>query len=186
MNGEGLNEKVAVKKEEKVGVAEPKVTTIVSDKDAAVANIIASQGTQFPSVKVIEEKQNIWALPPECKEFEAKYSFKWVSKDPRMLDRSVIKGWKLCTKILCSWMKDLRFAAHGGIERYGHILAFRPVEISAAFRLKYQKKSNDAIKVATKEDIKDKKGSEFYTAKISSKGDGSDDNPQGLVQDRDF
>ena len=173
------------KKEEKVEKPVEPTTRQLSDKDAHVANVIASQAEGFPSVDVVEKTQNLFELPKECKLHQNKYDFRWVSKDPRMLDRAQVKGWRYVNRANCSWIPQYLIGAHGGVEKYGHILAFRPVELSSAYREKYRAKSIANIKEAKKDDVRDKKDSPFYTAKMSSP-DGDDKEAGGLVQDRDF
>jgi len=156
---------------------------VISEKDAAIANTIASQG-DFPDISVVEKHQNLFDLPKECIPVYDKYDFRWVSKDTRMIDRNLIKGWRICNNVRCSFLQAHNFSTNGAVEKHGHILAFRPKELSKAYRDKYQKASNDQIKAATKADEKDKDGSPFYTAKISEAEEAED--KSGMVQGRDF
>ena len=166
-------------------VKEQVVTKQLSDKDAAVASMIQSQG-MFPTVDVVEKHQNLFELPKECKPYHDKYDFRWVSKDTRMMDRAQVKGWRICNSTNTPWIPSYLIAAHGGVDKHGHILAFRPKDLSKAYRLRYQKQSIDAIKAATKDGVKDKESSPFYTAKLSSKEESTDGGAGELVQERDF
>ena len=91
-----------------------------------------------------------------------------------MLDRAVAKGWRICNRVNNPWIPNHLIAAHGGVEKLGHILGYRPHNLNEAYKLKYQKKSNDAIRAAKKDDERDKDGSPFYTAKLSPEEEKAD------------
>ena len=186
--------RVEEKKEEEVKqpkVLKPKpeaVTRTLSDKDATVAGIIESQGG-FPSVDVVEKHQNRFALPKECEPYSKKYDFRWVSKDPRMLSNAIVKGWRVCNSVNTPWMPKYLIAAHGGVETpnvHGHLLAFRPKELGDAYRMKFQRQSIESIKAAKKDGERDKKGSPFYTAKLSPDEQDKEGETEDFVQGRDF
>ena len=158
--------------------------TLVSEKDMALKQMMESQG-DFPDISVVEKFQNIFDLPKEALVKVKEYDFRWASKDTRMLERNLIKGWRICNRVLCSWFPSYVFSTNGAIEKYGHLLMFRPVVLGEAYRKKYRGISNDQIKAATKAGEKDKKGSPFYTPK-SSGSDEEEPKPGEFVQDRDF
>ena len=157
---------------------------LVSEKDAAIANLISSQG-DFPDITVVNKQQNLFDLPKDCVPVYGKYDFRWVSKDTRMIERNLIKGWRICNRILCPFLQEHNFSTNGAVEKYGHILAFRPKDLGEAYRRKYQDASNDQIKAATKAEEKDKDGSPFYTAKLSKSEEDSAGSSE-MIQDRDF
>ena len=80
---------------EETNLVKPNVP--LSDKDAVIANKILDQGG-FPDVKIIERRQNLLALPEECKAHAKKYDFRWLSKDSRMIERGLVKSKKILTE----------------------------------------------------------------------------------------
>jgi hypothetical protein len=159
---------------------------ILSDRDAEVANFINSQPKDIPSITVKEPRLNLFALPRECEPYTQEYDFRWVSKDSRMMDRAIAKGWIICNRVHNPWLPDYMFAAHGGVEKYNqHLLAFRKKEVSDAIRKRNQEQSIDNINRATKSDEKDRENSPFYTAKLTAEEERTEGG-DGLVQGRDF
>lgn len=161
---------------------------VLSDKDAQVASFIDSQPKDVP-ISVNEANQNIFALPKECEPYASKdYDFRWVSKDSRMMDRAKVKGWIVCNRVHNPWLPDYMIAAHGGVEKYGHVLAFRRKEVSNALRTKIQAQSIENINKATKTAEKDKEGSPFYSAKLSAEEERAEEGTGNseMVQGKDF
>lgn len=163
-----------------------KKQSIVSNSDAELADLIATQPTEAQiSIRTAKEI-NGWELPAEAKELEGKrYKYRWLSRDVRYLIKNRAKGWLVCNRMNSPYLKPEGFALHGGFQNAmfpDHILGFMPLEKSQTITKEQQKKSRDAVKHYT-EDIK--KDPRFYEAKIGGE-DGGDESPSGLTQGRDF
>lgn len=159
-------------------MTEPKV---LSDKNANIASFIDGQPTEFASVDVVTRHHDLFELPDYAKKEEKKFGFRWVSSDTRMLEKSRTRGWLICNRTNASFIPNTAYGLHGAVERYGHLLAFRPIELSEAYKKRVQQQSIDQIKVATKEDEKDHKDSPFYTAKLSKKEEESEEGGSGQI-----
>jgi len=147
------------------------VTRIVSQTDADIADLVASQPAD---ISVVEQRQyNQWDLPGECKEREGKdYKYRWLAKDRRMLDKARYKGWIICNSTNSSYIKSERWGLHGAIERHGHLFGCMPIRKAQEIKKANEVKSTEAVKYYT-EDIK-KNDPRFYDAKLSSEDTASD------------
>lgn len=157
-------------------------TRVLSDKDASISSFIDGQPKEFASVDTVTRHHDLFELPDYAKKEEKKYGFRWVSKDSRMLEKSRVRGWLICNNTNASFIPKNAYGLHGAVERYGHLLAFRPIELSEAYKKRVQQQSIDQIKVATKEDEKDQKDSPFYTAKLSKEEEASEGGGGQIVQ----
>ena len=148
-----------------------KITRVMSQTDAEIADLVASQPAE---ITVVEQKQyNQWELPPECQEREGKeYKYRWLSKDKRMLEKRMYEGWAICNSVNSPYIKSLRFGNHGAIERHGHLLGCMPLRKAQELKKADEVKSTEAVKYYT-EDIK-KQDPRFYDAKLSPE-DSKDD-----------
>jgi len=155
------------------------VSQAISQTDVTLKNIIDSQPKEHPRIELVGKKANIFALPKECKKVVNKYQFRWASKDRRMVERAIVKGWLICNRTNSPFLDETMFSVHGGIERFGHLLAFAPLEHVKAMRDKNSQKSRDAVKAMTEEKPKEES---FYKAKLSPEKE----IPDGLQQGRDF
>jgi hypothetical protein len=154
---------------------------VMSNTDAELSDIIASQSAEFD---IRDPKTyNPFDIPEECKVRSDKdYRYRWVSKDKRMIERAMYKGWKICNKMNSPYIPSRLFGLHGAVEKLGHLLAFIPLKKAEDMRKESGDKSREAVKLYT-EDIK--KDPRFYDAKIGEK-DGTDEQSLGLQQGRDF
>jgi len=150
---------------------EDKITRIVSQSDADIADLVASQPAD---ISVVEQRQyNQWDLPDECKEKEGKdYKYRWLAKDRRMLDKARYKGWIICNSVNSAYIKSEKFGLHGAIERHGHLLGCMPIRKAQEIKKVAGEKSAESVKYYT-EDIK-KNDPRFYDAKLSSEETTSD------------
>lgn len=160
--------------------------SIVSNSDAELADLIASQPTEEQVSVRLKKEITGWELPEGAAKLEGvSKKFRWLSKDKRQLIKSRNKGWLVCNRTNSPFLPNEGFGVHGGYQNAmypDHILGYMNIEVSRAINADNSKKSRDAVKHYT-EDIK--KDPRFYDAKIGG-DDGSDENPKGLVQGQDF
>jgi len=159
--------------------------SIISNSDADLADLIATQPTEEQISIKLRREINGWELPEEAKKLEGvTKKFRWLSRDKRYLIRNRAKGWLICNRTNSPFLPKEGFAVHGGYQNAmypDHILGYMNIEMAKAITKDQSDSSRDAVKHYT-EDIK--KDPRFYDAKIG--GDDSDDNPKGLTQGRDF
>jgi len=155
---------------------------VISQTDSEIADIIASQSTEF----TVRDKKdfNPWELPEECKEYaDKKYRYRWLSKDKRMIIRGQYKGWKICNRTNSPYIPSRLYGIHGGVERNGHVLAYMPMPMAEGIQKVAGEKSSEAVKFYTKDIKKDPR---FYEAKLGGNESDTDENSKGVVQGRDF
>lgn len=113
---------------------------LVSHTDAYVWDRMKGQPKSLDEVDVMvvtERDPNIHrlSLPAEIKEYEGKYTFRWIFKSKRAIDDACdVKGWLLANRLYFPDLPSHLFTANGSIERGDNILAFIPKAKADALR----------------------------------------------------
>ena len=172
---EGAESQPVVEKEKS---SEPLV--IMSETDAYIHERLKSQPKSFGDVKVIErfeEGQHVLSLPKELKEFKGKYSFRWLNKNKRAIDRALdVIGWNLVNRSIFSKLPDHLFTANGVIERGDAILAFMPEKQAEFIRRRPGEISRERVKNLPVQDLKkwEDRGEKYYKPDLGSAESESD------------
>lgn len=168
--------------------AEPVV--IVSDRDAHIYDRMKSQPKSIEEVDLRTadvgkdgEVPNILALPKELKEYEKKYNFCWVFKNPRSIDEYIdVLGFTMVNKALFPKLPKHLFTANGSIERGDSILMFMPQEKAEILRRRPGEISRERIKSTLVQDLdkwKDLGDDRYYRPDSGVSENDGDKEPQG-------
>jgi len=113
---------------------------LVSHTDAYVWDRMRGQPKNLEEVdvRVVTErdpKTHRLSLPAEIKQYENKYTFRWIFKSKRAIDDACdVKGWLLANRLYFPDLPSHLFTANGSIERGDNILAFIPKAKAEALR----------------------------------------------------
>ena len=147
---------------------------IMSEMDAYVHERLKSQPQTLEDIKIkdrIPEGQHALSLPVEIKKYGDKFSFRWLSKNKRSIDRALdVIGWTLVNRTLFTDIPDHLFTANGVIERGDAILAFMPAKQAERIRNLPGEKSRERVKNLLVQDLKKwtDKGEQYYKPDLGS------------------
>ena len=145
----------------------PSPTTIVlSQDDAYIHEVSKSQPRTLDEIeaKVMDREdpsQHRLSLPPEFKEYEERFTFRWIFKRRQAISEATqVKGWVLVNKTYFPDLPNHLFTANGAVERGDNILAFMSRKLAEGLR----KKANDLSTMMVKSRLGAHKGNpNFYT-----------------------
>ena len=171
--------------------AEPKLpeqtTVLVSNLDAHIKERMKSQPQTLEEIKMKpsmrEEGIHLLSIPKELKPYQEEYSFYWLGKDKRKIDRGLdVRGWVIVNRTLFPKAPKHLFSVSGGIERGDALLCCMSKAKAEALRKDPQDKAKQLLDATLN---KAKTHPDMYEAKISTNEE-NDENPKGLVEGRDF
>ncbi len=179
--------KIKVKKAEEIKKETETQTVLVSELDAAIRDRQKSQAQTLDELKVKdisrEEGTHLLSIPKELKPYEKDFSFYWLGKDKRKIDRGLdVRGWTIVNRILFPSLPKHLISISGGVERGDCILVCMDKAKADKLRRDPQERASQLLK-ATLE--KTKTHPDMYEAKISPQEE-SEASPSGLVDGRDF
>jgi len=162
-------------------------TVLISELDAVIRDRQKSQPQTLDEIKVKstlrDEGLHLLSLPKELKPYTNDYTFYWLGKDKRKIDRGLdVRGWVIVNKTLFPKIPKHLISISGAIERGDAILVCMAKEKADKLRKEPQVKASQLLK-ATLE--KTKNHPDMYEAKLSA-GEENEDKPTGLVEGRDF
>ena len=146
-----------------------KPTVLLSQTDSFIHERMKAQPrtiSEIESIKVegsIDPSQHRLSLPSELKQYEPRFSFRWIYKSSRAVAQACdLKGWVLLNRSHFPDLPNHLFTVNGSIERGDNILAFVTRQKAEYLRQKPGIESRQRL-MATFDKHKDNPN--FYTPK---------------------